>query len=311
MHPSAVATLKPVLEKFAVGDVTGIRKHYEARGFVVLRKLIDHSIIDDFLAQYERIKRSRSFIFHSQTMHSAIRPALNEHGFIREPMLNPTRLGLFPRFSNAIKRCIYHETVSAALHALDGHERHVSWQDTFLDLSRGTIDHADTWYRDTEPAGSMVGACFALENMVDQAGTFFVVPGSHRVRPLDQSVHKDHEGFRKATLQFVADHGFRRQGIALNKGDVILWHPFLVHGAFSNVDPRFSRKAFTSHFFPLGMKRRGEAPTPLSATRNPRIFRVRHANDALLNLLLYAKFAQDALRGGQAKTDTRRKSYAN
>lgn len=310
MHSSADA-ISPAVEKFEVRDTAGIREHYQSQGFVVLRKLIEHSIIYDFITQYERIKRSRTFIFYSQSIHRAIRPKLNEHGFIRESMLNPSRLGLFPGFSGAIKRCLYHEAVSAALCALDGHDRHVSWQDMFFDLSTGTIDHADTWYLDTEPAGSVVGAWIALENIANQAGTFFVVPRSHRVAPLSREVHRDHDEFRKATLQFVADHGFRRQAMPLDKGDVILWHPFLVHGAFSNVDPRFSRKSLTSHFLPYGMKRRGSTTTPLRATANPRIFRLRHANDSLLNLLMYAKFAKDVLRGRGAKMDMRRKSYAN
>jgi phytanoyl-CoA hydroxylase len=308
---SSADAIYPAVEKFAAGDTAGIREHYQSQGFVVLRKLLAHSVIYDFLTQYERIKRSRTFIYYSQAIQRAIRPELNEHGFIRESMLNPSRLGLFPGFSGAIKRCIYHEAVSEALCALDGHDRHVSWQDMFFDLSTGTVDHADTWYLDTEPEGSMLGAWMALENIANQAGTFFVVPRSHRVAPLSREVHRDHEGFRKATLQFVADHGFRRQATPLDKGDVILWHPFLIHGAFSNVDPRFSRKSLRSHFFPLGMKRRGSTATPLMPTANPRILRLRQGNDSLLNLLMYVKFAKDALRGRGAKLDMRRKTYAN
>jgi phytanoyl-CoA hydroxylase len=308
---SGADALYPPLEKFELGDAAGIREHYRSQGFVVLRKLLENSVIYDFLTQYERIKRSRAFIFYSQSIHRAIRPELNEHGFIRESMLNPSRLGLFAGFSGAIKRCLYHEAVSEALCTLDGHDQHVSWQDMFFDLSTGTIDHADTWYLDTEPAGSMVGAWIALENIATQAGTFFVVPRSHRVAPLNRGVHKDHEAFRKATLQLVADHGFRRQGMPLEKGDVILWHPFLVHGAFSNVDPRFSRKSLTAHFFPLGMQRRGRTETPLRPTANPRISRLRQGNDSLVNLLMYAKFAKDALRRRGANMDMRRKSYVN
>ena len=200
----------------------------------MLRALIEHSIIDAFMVQYERIKRSRAFIYYSQSIHRAIRPELNEYGFIRESMLNPTRIGLFPRFSDSIKQCIYHEAVTDALTALDGHEQHVSWQDMFFDLSTGTIEHADTWYMDTDPPGSLVGAWFALENIDEGAGTFFVMPGSHRVPPLDKARYRIHEEFRKATLQFVEEHGFMSKGMPIDKGDVILWHPFLVHGGFSN-----------------------------------------------------------------------------
>jgi phytanoyl-CoA hydroxylase len=299
------------LVKFEVDDVAGLREHYERHGYVVLRALIEHSLIDRFLIEYERVKRSNTFIYNSQSIHRAIRPELNEHGFIRESIADPSRLGLFPLFSNAIKECIYHGAVSDALTALDGHERHVSWQDMFFDLSTGTIEHADTWYLDTDPPGSLVGAWFALENIEEQAGTFFVMPGSHRIAPLDKAAYLDHEEFRTATQKMIERHGFEAQGMPIDKGDVILWHPFLVHGAFSNRDPRLSRKSFTSHFFPYGAKRKEMAVTRIERTYNPLLFRVKHPNDALANLGLYAKFWVHALRGSKPKMDMRRKSYSS
>jgi phytanoyl-CoA hydroxylase len=295
--------------KFEVHDRAGIRQYYDENGYVVLRALIDHAVIDAFLLEYERIKRSRTFIYHSQSIHRPIRPELNEHGFIRESMLNPSRIALFAGFADAIKRCIYHPALSDALTALDGHERHVSWQDMFFDLSTGTIEHADAWYLDTDPPGSLVGAWLALETIEEAAGTFFVMPGSHRTAPLDKTRYTQHEDFRKATLEFVAEHGFRPKGMPIDKGDVILWHPFLVHGAFSNRDPRFSRKSFTSHFFPYGAKRQAMAATPLEPSFNPLMYRVKHPNDAARNLVLYARFLVDAMRGRSPKMDMRRSSY--
>jgi phytanoyl-CoA hydroxylase len=299
------------LLKFTLRDGAAMRAHYQEHGYVVIRGLIGHSTIDAFMLEYERIKRSRAFIYFSQSIHRAIRPQLNEHGFIRESMQQASRLGLFPRFSNSIKQCIYHRAVSEALATLDGHDQHVSWLDMFFDLSTGTIDHADTWYMDTDPPGSLVAAWFALEDIDRRAGSFFVMPGSHRLAPLDRTSCPDHESFRKMTLQVVAEHGFKPKAMLLDKGDVILWHPFLIHGAFANRDPRFSRKSFTSHYFPYGASRRDMPATPIEPTDNPAMFRVKHARDALSNLALYARFAIDALPGRHAKMDMRRKSYAS
>jgi phytanoyl-CoA hydroxylase len=310
MGVTADTNQDPPLVKFAITDVAGIRQHYREHGYAVLRAVIDHSTIDEFLLEYERIKRSHTFIYYSQSIHRAIRPKLNEHGFIRESMQQASRLGLFPRFCGSIKRCIYHRAVSEALTAVDGHERHVSWLDMFFDLSTGTIDHADTWYMDTDPPGSLVAIWFALENIDRRAGTFFLMPGSHHLPPLDRDLCPDHEAFRKTTLKLAQEHGFKPRGMPLDKGDVILWHPFLIHGAFSNRDPRFSRKSFTSHFFPYGVKRRDMADTTIEPTGNPLLFRVKHAHDALSNLALYARFAIDAMPGRHPKMDMRRKSYA-
>ncbi len=296
--------------KFSVRDATGIREHYTQNGYVVIRGLLERPLIEAFMVEYERIKRSHVFVYHAQSTHRAIRPELNEHGFIRESMLNASRLAAFGSFSDAIKQCIYGRAVSDALYALDGHERHVSWQDMFFDLSTGTIEHADTWYLDTDPPGSVVGAWFALEDIDPRAGAFFVMPGSHRVAPLDKAHYAEHEAFRKATLKFVDEHGFRAKGMAIDQGDVILWHPFLIHGAFSNQDPRFSRKSLTAHFFPYGARRHAMASTPLEPTFNPNMYRVKHPNDAMRNVLLYARFLFDLMRGRTAKMDMRRKSYS-
>ena len=309
MNPNGHSTSTSSLVKFNATDVAGVRQHYDQHGFVVLRQLIDHSLIDKFLVEYQRIKVARTFVYESQSIHRAIRPEMNEHGFIRESILNPSRIGLFRRFAAAVKHCIYDEAVAEALTALDGHERHVSWQDMFFDLSTGTIDHADTWYMDTDPPGSLVGAWFALERIDVRAGTFFLMPGSHRVPPLDKGRYARHEEFRIATLKFVEEHGFRPLAMPIDKGDAIFWHPFLVHGAFANQDARFSRKSLTSHFFPHGAVRQGMAATPLQATFNPRMDRVKHPSDAFLNLALFAKFAFDTVRGRTAKMDMRRQSY--
>jgi phytanoyl-CoA hydroxylase len=294
---------------FARSEAAAIREYYAENGFVVIRGLIERPLIDAFLIEYERIKRARLFVYHAQSTHRVIRPELNEHGFIRESIMNASRLAAFGRFSGAIQKCIYNRAVSDALQALDGHERHVAWQDMFFDLSTGTIEHADTWYLDTDPPGSLVGAWFALEDIDPRAGTFFVMPGSHRVAPLDKRDYAEHEAFRKATLKFVADHGFRPQGMAIERGDVILWHPFLIHGAFSNQDPRFSRKSLTAHFLPYGARRQAKAATPLEPTLNPKMFRVKHPNDTMRNLLLYGRFVFDSMRGRRPKMDMRRKSY--
>ena len=91
--------LRQQLVKFEVDDIAGLREHYEQHGYVVLRALIEHSLIDRFLIEYERIKRSRTFIYNSQSIHRAIRPQLNEYGFIRESIADPSTSRTVPASS--------------------------------------------------------------------------------------------------------------------------------------------------------------------------------------------------------------------
>lgn len=299
------------LIKFPLSDVTGLRDYYRENGYVVIENLVPAKRIADFMTQYEHIKRSKTFIYFSQSIHRSIRPKINEYGFVQESMQDPSRLGLFPAFATAIKRCIHDEVISDALTALDGHDKHVAWQDMFFDLSVGTIDHADTWYLDTDPPGSMVAAWFALEDIDERAGTFFVMPGSHRAKPLDRAGFPNHEQFRQATLDFIAEHGFKPRGMPISRGDVILWHPFTVHGSFANEDPHFSRKSLTSHYYPVGFKRIPKGTEKIERTENPRMYRVKRGNDLLVNAYWYAAFLRDGIFGGGARMDMRRTSYSD
>ncbi len=304
------ATADRQIQKFALVDGSRIRDYYREQGYVVVRSLMTHSKIDAFLEQYERVKSRRTFVYYSQSIHRAVRPALNEHGFITQSMQDATRLGLAPRFSRAIKACIYDRAISEALTVIDGHAKHVSWQDMFFDLSTGTIEHADSWYLDTDPGGALVGAWIALEDIQPDAGPFFVMPGSHRARALSKDDFSDHEQFRLATLEQIKAHGYTPKAMPLAKGDVLFWHPSTIHGGFANVDPRYSRKSFTSHYFPLGMRRQSEVgQAELEPTANPDLLRLRLTGDRMNHLRLLRRFVRDARAGWAPVEDMRRQSY--
>ena len=49
------------------------------------------------------------------------------------------------------------------------------WQNMFFDKSVGTVDHFDSWYLDTDPPGSLIGAWFALEDIDGKGGTFIFI----------------------------------------------------------------------------------------------------------------------------------------
>ena len=298
------------VQSFSLENHAGVRAYFDEQGYVVMRGLLSHSAIDTFLEAYRRIKSSRTFLYYAQTIHKVVRPTLNEHGHIVESMQDATRLGLAPRFSGALKKCIYHHSISDGLAVIDGHAKHVSWQDMFFDLSTGTIEHADSWYIDTDPAGSLIGAWMALEDIQIDAGPFFVMPGSHRIKALDQGSYPDHEQFRLATLKQIQEHGFKPLAMPLNKGDVLFWHPSTIHGGFSNKDPRFSRKSLTSHYFPLGARRQREAGLPsVEPTHNPNMLRVRTRPDVVAHLRWIRDFARESRQGTGRLGDMRRRSY--
>ena len=64
--------------------------------------------------------------------------------------------------------------ISNVLQEILESNKFVNWQNMLFDRSTGTIDHADTWYLDTNPRGKMIASWIALEDINESAGRFFV-----------------------------------------------------------------------------------------------------------------------------------------
>ncbi|MBL93183.1 MAG: hypothetical protein CMH56_15390 [Myxococcales bacterium] len=290
--------------------------YYKENGYVVIENCINDDDINQFLTAYERTKRSRTFVYYSQSIHKWIKPQLSSAGYIVESFENATRLVNAPSFAQAIKKILFHEKISEALTAVSGFEQFVSWQDMFFDRSTGTIDHQDSWYLDTRPNGYLVGAWYALEDIHPECGPFYVYPKSHALPRLER--HLDHDEFRKKSLDQITAAKITKEKAMLRKGDLLLWHPFLLHGSESCENEAHSRKSFTSHFFPLGFARdmKGETSSPVEVLRrdlnrleptfNRNIFQIHDVNPYIFT---GKGILKALLQNREAIKDMRRSSY--
>ena len=304
--------------KVELSNPGAIHQQYLSDGFVVVRNAIDPDKIDRFLSAYEKVKSNPWFVYYAQSTHICVRPQLSECGFIRESMQNASRLAFFHEFSTRFKDCIYDENVAQALTDVDGHDQHVSWQDMFFDRSTGTIEHQDSWYLDTEPPGNLIGVWYALEDIRRNSGPFFVCPGSHRIGVIDRGEHPTHDAFMAAVNRALDEDQFERRPMLLDKGDILLWHPYLIHGAFDCVDESMSRKSFTSHFYPAALKAKDtESHKRISiydhsrpkATCCPRIQSAFRFNDYLYNLLVYGLYLKNVAFPAKSPVSMRRSDY--
>ena len=126
----------------------------------------------------------------------------------------------------------------------------------FFDKSTGTVPHQDYYYLDTDPPGHLVAGWFALEDIQEDAGAFFVVPKSHMGPLIKRKTNipqfSDHEEYVTKVQKLITEQNYEPKPMLLEKGSVLFWHPFLVHGAFQNANPNHSIKSFTAHFLPFG-----------------------------------------------------------
>ena len=128
--------------------------------------------------------------------------------------------------------------------------------------------HSDWAYFYLDPTSSLdkvVGTWIALEDADEENGTLFMVPGSH----LDSqkstngllfdhvdSFQEDSHGIQRAGYRVIDPavlDEYRRRGkfetVTAKKGECILFHPLVIHGAWPNKTTDRTRMVLTAHFF--------------------------------------------------------------
>jgi phytanoyl-CoA hydroxylase len=307
------------IKKFNLDDKKEIQEYYQNYGYVVISSAIDVKKIEAFLDAYKLIKNNPLFVYYSQSIHTCIRPELNEYGYIQESMKDASRLAFFRKFSKRFQACIYDDGVSQALTTLSGEKEHVSWQNMFFDQSTGTVEHQDSWYLDTEIPGNLIGVWYALENIHKDCGPFFVIPGSHKVGLLDRKKISDHNDFVDAVFDITSRLEESKKPMNLDRGDILLWHPYLIHGAFSCQDKSMSRKSFTSHFYPKSLNAKDTEKDKLISvynhqkprkTNNLNIYSAYGFSDYLYNMIVYILYLKDNFSSMKRSWSMRREDYA-
>lgn len=302
------------LNKFPICEEVNIKEYYDSYGYTIVENLLPHSKIDEFIASYEVLKNSRSFVYFAQDIHIPTRPKLTPEGFIENSMLNPASLKLWKKFSQSLEKCLVDKKISYVLDILSGGSNYVMMQNMFFDKSTGTIEHQDHYYLDSNPPGKMIATWYALEDIHEDAGCFFVLPGSHKGKVIERgntSNFSDHDTFVKEINSLISEGQYEYRSFPLNKGDVLFWHPYTIHGAYNNRNPHFSRKSLTAHYHPSDLKPMYTEKLPsLRKTPNPNILIVDSLQECYMsNAMHYLKYAVNHIKGGRTDYDMRRDSY--
>ncbi|MCW5313876.1 aminotransferase [Nostoc sp. KVJ3] len=263
-------------QTFLPNETQHIKNYYEENGYVIVKNVTSENKITDFINRYEAFKISKNYYFRSQDTNRPEKLSINEQGFIERSILNPLDLVFQKDFCQSASNIICSNSVSQLLKTLTDKQKHTVWQTMFFDKSTGTVAHQDHYYLDSDPAGHLVACWYALEDIQEDAGAFFVIPKTHKgtvvSRKTDVPLFSDHEEYAQNIQKLVREQSSQAQPLLLEKGSVLFWHPFLIHGAFQNVNPNHSRKSFTAHFLPEGYSRLGISKIkPTVASINPDI----------------------------------------
>lgn len=134
--------------------------------------------------------------------------------------------------------------------------------------------HQDTYLNPPEVGDAYIACWIALEDVHPDAGPFQYLPGSHRWPVLsraavfaeltpEQQQDSDWPKFTEAIVAPVWEAECERRGVVpwtflAHRGDVLLWHPRLVHRGSPPRDAGRTRKALICHF--SGVQHRQDMP---------------------------------------------------
>jgi ectoine hydroxylase-related dioxygenase (phytanoyl-CoA dioxygenase family) len=151
-----------------------------------------------------------------------------------------------------------------------------------FDIGSEQEAHIDAAFFYTQPETSMAGVWTAFEDIAEQSGPLFYVDQSHKwprlkaadVLAADPDLDARVRAFRasgasepdtelsdavyKAYIarveQMVEEHPQSKLPAMLNKGDVFIWHPWLIHGGLPRLNRSLTRRSMVVHYIGASSK---------------------------------------------------------
>ena len=222
---------------------------YEKQGYVVVRDLIPHDTIDRLLDVYRATVLRSDKPFFRQSTNRWTYTKLNTYGHAKDSFRDPHDYPDYPSFCSAIRDVLCATPVQEALTTITNSPAHNVVQSMLFDQNTNTPPHQDFYYLDSLPNGHLLAGWFALEDIHEDAGRFYVVPESHKI-PFDPSNSLDVNAYMAKVEKWYAENTSRAHAPPLNKGDALFWSSQTIHGSLPTRDERHSRMSATAHYLP-------------------------------------------------------------
>lgn len=120
--------------------------------------------------------------------------------------------------------------------------------------------HSDSIHMSTYPEGKLTAAWIALEDIGPEQGPLFYYPGSHKlpyvynedlglkenIFLLDKNPNRKYE---QKVASILEQEQLEAKQFLPETGDVLIWHPNLLHGGSPHLNRNRSRKSMVIHYF--------------------------------------------------------------
>ena len=240
----------------------GMLEFFLDNGYVILPSAIAAPVIEAARADLDRAYRGGYERLKFNAPH-----VVSEHATWRPGMETvPAKALDIHHFSPAIRRLMFAPAITAFL-GLIFESKVLASQS--LGFYRGSAQdgHQDSAYVAYTLAQQFAAAWVALEDVTIGAGELFYYPGSHRLpefvysgrsksmseaQRMGGEVSEVRAQARRhlQSLDKMAERfGITRQVFAAKQGDVLIWHPDLIHGGHP-VSAEITRKSIVAHYCP-------------------------------------------------------------
>lgn len=129
------------------------------------------------------------------------------------------------------------------------------FQSLNFDIGTEQPAHSDTIHFHCMPRRFMVGCWVPFEDVDEQCGTLFVVPGSHKLPDYDMyelgllasaEAYRSYEDLVKRILDTC---GLKVVPVPMKKGQAVIWAANLFHGGGPRLDPSRTRHSQATHYY--------------------------------------------------------------
>jgi phytanoyl-CoA hydroxylase len=235
------------------------RAYYFDNGYVVREQLINRSVCRRAIECFRHDIKSYNGYLYRQASANPERNIFDCSGNILNSLLNPLSVNgkRFPAFRAISEEILSQRSLFDAVSELIS-EPAVLVQSMYFEANPATWPHQDCYYLDDDSPGRLLGAWIALEDIAEEAGRFYVAPGSHR-REIGRNVGnlgiaRNHERYKQLVRDTIESESIELHAPALKCGDVLFWNSRTIHGAFPASNAQFARNSYTAHFIPASSR---------------------------------------------------------
>jgi phytanoyl-CoA hydroxylase len=225
-------------------------EYYKDYGYYIIRDIIPSNLIDDLLFLYKKDIANSKDLFFRQNRDKYTRNRVNDFGHVMDSFLDIHNYKKYPDFSKAALKIFCFRPFLSILSEIIGSESFNVMQTMLFDANTATWPHQDCWYLDSVPNGHLLGAWFALEDIHEEAGRFYVIPKTMGIRFHEENPGISHSAWVAKMRVFLAKNQDRVVAPELKKGDVLIWNSRTIHGSLATKNARHSRKSLTAHYLP-------------------------------------------------------------